>query len=51
MLRINNVVTQRPLGILDITDSDGNEWTEVDYLAQETVFETIKNTNPFPNEP
>jgi hypothetical protein len=46
-----NITTSRPLGILDITDSDGNEWTEVDYLAQETVFETIKNTNPFPNDP
>lgn len=41
----------RILGILDIIDSDGNEWTEVDYLAQEMVFETIKNTNPFPNDP
>ena len=46
-----NFLLQRPLGILDVTDSDGNEWTEVDYLAQETVFETIKNTNPFPNDP
>jgi len=46
-----NIVTQQPLGILDVTDSDGNEWTEVDYLAQETVFETIKNTNPFANDP
>jgi hypothetical protein len=32
-------------GILDITDSDGNTWYEVDYLAQELVFEGIKNTN------
>lgn len=39
--------TQQPLKILDVKDSDGNEWTEVDYLAQETVLETIKNTNPF----
>ena len=46
-----DLLLQRPLGILDITDSDGDEWTEVDYLAQETVFETIKNTNPFPNDP
>jgi hypothetical protein len=38
----NNIV-----GILDITDSDGNEWYEVDYLAQETIFEPVKNTNPF----
>jgi len=35
--------------ILDIVDSDGNEWYEVPYLAQETIFDTIKNTNP--NDP
>ena len=39
------------LGILDVIDSDGNEWVEVDYLAQETVFETIQNTNPFGPDP
>jgi hypothetical protein len=33
------------VGILDVTDSDGNTWYEVDYLAQETVFDSIKNTN------
>jgi len=32
-------------GIIDITDSDGNKWYEVDYLAQELVFDGIKNTN------
>jgi hypothetical protein len=31
--------------ILDITDSDGNKWYEVPYLAQEMVYDTIKNTN------
>ena len=31
------------IGILDVTDSDGNIWTEVPYLAQETVFGFIKN--------
>ena len=36
----NNIV-----GILDIVDSDGNIWYEVDYLAQDTVFDSIKNTN------
>jgi hypothetical protein len=35
--------------ILDIVDSDGNEWYEVPYLAQEMIFDTIKNTNP--NDP
>lgn len=32
-------------GIIDIIDSDGNKWYEVDYLAQELVFDSIKNTN------
>jgi hypothetical protein len=33
------------IGILDITDSNGNIWYEVPYLAQETIYDTIKNTN------
>jgi hypothetical protein len=33
------------VGILDCTDSDGNEWYEVDYLAQDVVFDPIRNTN------
>lgn len=32
------------IGILDVTDSDGNIWTEVPYLAQETVYKFEKNT-------
>lgn len=32
------------IGILDIVDSDGNTWYEVPYLAQETIFEKVKNT-------
>jgi hypothetical protein len=36
----NNIV-----GILDIVDSDGNTWYEVDYLAQDTVYDSIRNTN------
>jgi hypothetical protein len=39
------------IGIFDITDSDGNEWTEVPYLAQETIFEPVKNTSPFGPDP
>jgi len=39
------------VGISSIIDSDGNEWTEVPYLAQETVFEPIKNKNPFGPDP
>ena len=37
------------IGILDVVDSDGNVWYEVDYLGQELVFDSIKNTNP--NDP
>ena len=33
------------LGVLDITDADGNVWYEVDYLAQDVIFDSIKNTN------
>ena len=39
-LSVNNF-----LGILDIFDSQGNEWYEVDYLAQDAVFDSIRNTN------
>ena len=33
------------IGILDVVDSDGNTWYEVPYLAQEMIYDTIKNTN------
>ena len=33
------------IGILDIVDSDGNIWYEVDYLGQEMIYDSIKNTN------
>ena len=36
----------RIIGILDIFDTDNNEWYEVDYLAQECIYKSIKNTNP-----
>ena len=39
------------IGVLDIKDSDDNKWTEVPYLAQETVLEPIKNENPFGPDP
>ena len=32
-------------GIIDIFDSDGNRYYEVDYLGQEIVFDSIKNLN------
>lgn len=31
--------------ILDVFDSDGKEWYQVDYLGQDAVFDSIKNTN------
>jgi hypothetical protein len=37
--------TSNIIGILDVVDSDGNEWYEVPNLAQENVFDTIRNTN------
>ena len=40
-----NVEGDDIIGILDIIDSDGNKWNEVDYLGQEMVFNSIKNTN------
>jgi len=33
------------IGVLDVTDSDGNIWYEVPNLAQENVFNSIRNTN------
>jgi hypothetical protein len=39
------ISSQNIVGILDIIDSDGNKWYEVDYLAQDAVFDSIKNTN------
>tara|TARA_R110002020_G_scaffold421394_1_gene630469 strand:+ start:5178 stop:7031 length:1854 start_codon:yes stop_codon:yes gene_type:complete len=37
------------IGVLDIFDSDNNQYYEVDYLGQETIFDSIKNINP--NDP
>lgn len=40
------ITGEKLVGILDITDqTTGDKWYEVDYLAQETVFDSIKNTN------
>ena len=43
------ITGDRIVGILDIVDNNGNKWYEVDYLAQESVYDSIKNTNP--NDP
>ncbi len=44
-----NISSNNIIGILDVTDGDGNEYFEVPNLAQESVFDSIKNTNP--NDP
>jgi len=38
-INTNNIIK-----VLDIFDSDNNEYYEVPYLAQETIFDSIKNT-------
>ena len=40
-----NIQANNIIKILDCTDDDGNIWYEVDHLAQEMVFDSIKNTN------
>ena len=40
-----NITSNNIANIVDITDSDGNNYYEVDYLAQDLVFNDIKNTN------
>jgi hypothetical protein len=32
-------------GIIDVIDTDGNKWYEVDYLAQDLVYDSLRNTN------
>jgi hypothetical protein len=36
--------TDQAIEVISIKDSDNNEWLEVPYLAQETVFEAIANS-------
>ena len=38
-----NLIDSNIIGIESITDSDGNKWTEVPYMAQDTLFEDIEN--------
>lgn len=40
-----DINTSNIIGILDVVDSEGNTWYEVPNLAQENVFDTIRNTN------
>jgi hypothetical protein len=40
-----NLNSNNFLQILDVIDSDGNKWYEVDHLGQEMILDSIKNTN------
>ena len=40
-----NINDSSIIKILDVIDSDGNIWYEVDHLGQEMVMDSIKNTN------
>ena len=39
-----NLMDKNIISIEKIEDSNGNEWSEVPYLAQDTIFEEIENT-------
>jgi len=38
-----NITDTNILQILDVTGSDGNQWYEVPYLAQSTIFQPVNN--------
>ena len=40
-----NINAANIVGILDVFDTNGNQWYEVPNLAQENVFNSIRNTN------
>jgi hypothetical protein len=40
-----NIESSNIIKILDIIDSDGNKWYEVDHLGQEMILDSVKNTN------
>lgn len=44
------IVDTNIVGILDVTDSDNNRWTEVSCLAQDTVFEDSFNSGSQGNQ-
>lgn len=45
-----NINASNIIGILDVTDATtGDKWYEVDYLAQDAIYEAEKNINP--NDP
>lgn len=38
-----NITDDNILKVLDVTDSDGNTWTEVPFLGQDTIFDEEQN--------
>jgi|TARA_B110000259_G_C14020259_1_gene402745 hypothetical protein len=42
---VRTIASPNIIGVLDVVDSDGNTWYEVPNMAQENVFDTIRNTN------
>ena len=40
-----NIINANIIGVLDVIDTDGHTWYEVPNLAQENVFNSIRNTN------
>jgi len=40
-----DIISGNIIGVLDVVDSDDNTWYEVPNLAQENVFNSIRNTN------
>ena len=40
-----NIEDANIIGILDVTDTNGNIWYEVPNLAQENIYNSIRNTN------
>ena len=39
-----NITDDNILKVLDVTDSDGNTWTEVPFLGQDTIFDEEQNS-------
>ena len=40
-----NITDTDIAGVVDVFDSNGERWYEVDYLGQELVYDSVKNTN------
>ena len=40
-----NITDSNIAGILDVVDNNGEKWYEVDYLGQELVYDSLRNTN------